>query len=299
MIEPLLRDEGTLEVIVVVDGSTDGTAEWLASRAGVEPRLRFVVTSNQGGGRARQTGVEHARGSLVLLLDDDVIPSEGMVTGHRARHSGSEGLVVLGDMPIEFNAQGRDAWVVQRYREEYRRQRSSWQRDPGRILEHLWAGNFSLSRASIEAMGGLDPGVRMDYHTDLVCGLRAHDAGLRGIFAPELVAEHRYERDLDGFCRDCFRHGHDRAVLCDLFPERFGEVTPRGVVGTPPLTSRLYGWAGLAPSRLLLGRLLRWVVRWASVRRQGHLLAVGVRHLAMLETAAGIRAGLRRPRPPG
>jgi glycosyltransferase involved in cell wall biosynthesis len=301
VIEPVLRDSATREVVVVADGSTDGTVEWLDARGRDDPRLRCVVTSNQGAGLARQTGAEHACGEIVLFLDDDVIPSPGMVSGHGHRHGNAGGLIVLGDMPIVSPQKGPDAWIVERYRKRYEEQRLLWQAEPDRILERLWAGNFSLSRASIQAMGGLDPGVRLNYHPDLAYGLRAQRAGLRGIFAPEPVAEHRYERDLAGLCRDSFNQGHDRAVLCGLYPERFGEVSGRGLVGRPPLTSRMYGLAALGSFRPLTTGALRRVVNWASAGGRLRLLDLSRRHLIATETAAGIRAAIRdgHPRPIG
>src|ERR1700744_4628044 len=57
------------EIIVVDDGSSDNP------RATVEtindPRIRFIRQDNQGGGAARNTGINAARGRFVALLDSD------------------------------------------------------------------------------------------------------------------------------------------------------------------------------------------------------------------------------------
>src|SRR5437867_2754121 len=56
------------EVIVVDDGSTDGTVEhlrWLGSRA------RVLTQANRGPGPARNRGVAEARGEYVAFLDSD------------------------------------------------------------------------------------------------------------------------------------------------------------------------------------------------------------------------------------
>ncbi len=70
------------EVIVVNDGSTDGTADFLASYAPPSGgQLRVVHSSHGGCASARNLGVEHARGSILFFTDDDcVVPRVWMET---------------------------------------------------------------------------------------------------------------------------------------------------------------------------------------------------------------------------
>src|SRR5512144_325229 len=56
------------ELIVIDDGSTDGTAEAIA---GLDPRLRVVRQENQGCYAARNTGLGVARGRLITFMDSD------------------------------------------------------------------------------------------------------------------------------------------------------------------------------------------------------------------------------------
>ncbi len=65
------------EVVMVEDGSTDGSAAIAEEFADRDPRFRLVVQENGGLGHARNTGVRHARGELVAFADsDDVVPPD-------------------------------------------------------------------------------------------------------------------------------------------------------------------------------------------------------------------------------
>ena len=65
----LAQSYGRQEIIVVDDGSTDGTAELLERRYG--GRVRCVARANGGVSKARNTGMALARGELIALLDSD------------------------------------------------------------------------------------------------------------------------------------------------------------------------------------------------------------------------------------
>lgn len=70
----------TMEVIVVVDGSTDGSEAIARDAAARDGRLRVIVQSNLGLSAARNTGIAAARGRWIAFVDSD----DMLAAGHLA-----------------------------------------------------------------------------------------------------------------------------------------------------------------------------------------------------------------------
>jgi glycosyltransferase involved in cell wall biosynthesis len=76
-----------LEVIVVDDGSTDGTAEMMAKRVAAirDPRLVYLPLPRSGNlARLRNAGVARAQGALIAFLDSDDLLEEGALATYAA-----------------------------------------------------------------------------------------------------------------------------------------------------------------------------------------------------------------------
>ncbi|MCX3060107.1 bifunctional glycosyltransferase/CDP-glycerol:glycerophosphate glycerophosphotransferase [Streptomyces beihaiensis] len=66
-----------LEVVMVDDGSTDGSGEIARAFAADDPRFTLISQENAGLGAARNTGVRHAAGAHLAFVDsDDIVPAD-------------------------------------------------------------------------------------------------------------------------------------------------------------------------------------------------------------------------------
>lgn len=283
LIEPILDDPATTELVVVVDGSTDGSIELLRERAARSHSLVPVLAPNRGEAAARLEGVRRARGELIVLLDDDVVPAPKLVSGHAVRHAGHEDLLVVGYMPV---AESRSA-AVRHYAQSYEAHVERWRSGSQSLIRTLWAGNLSLRRDAYLQIAALADGSRYDYHADRVFGFQCEAVGLRAVFEPSCVAFHHYERTLPGLARDARRQGTALVRLAREYPRCAAPL--RRDAFTRYLPGRLAGLVELA-RRPRADRLLRAGVRTAAQALEGARPAAAVKGadlLAILERQRG------------
>ena len=278
--------EAAAEIIVVVNACEDGSLQLLEEHAEQEPRLRPMFVEEPGQTLALQAGVEAAKGEVVLLLDDDVLPEPGLVEGHARHHAAAEGLVVLGYMPVARPIRRRRGeFAAALYSHDYEGACESYERDPDSVLTELWAGNVSIRRADCLRVG-LRAGAGMPegygYHEDRDLGLRCRAAGLRGVFDRRLRARHMYEKTTEGFLRAARSSGATRAAV---------HATHADAVG--PLSEDFFARAAPLPGRLLV-RLARHGAVYRPVRFLLRTIAAaaGALRVFRVETHAGFLLGL-------
>jgi len=83
------------EVVVVDDGSPDGSRRIADEYASRDARIRVITRENGGLGAARNTGVRHARGRFLTFLDsDDVLPPNALNALVTSAHTSGSDIVV-------------------------------------------------------------------------------------------------------------------------------------------------------------------------------------------------------------
>lgn len=252
----VLEDSATSELVIVDDGSIDGTWSWLLAQLEADDRVSGVQLPGVGPNAARQKGIEHAQGDIVVLLDDDVVPGPRLVSGYVEALVARPHRLVAGYLPVAVPERRRSGDVaVIAYARDYERRCARYESGEP-VLDNLWGGNVGLWRAAaLDVSVGAPPGAGdLPFHEDRDFGLRAAYAGFEGVFRRDLVASHRYARSPRRALDDAIRRGQGIAALHARHSEVLGPFDPRQLTAGLP---RPLGWSLRAAVRLRADRLLR------------------------------------------
>jgi len=209
------------EVLVVDNGSTDGTAALLErmGRAGRLP-LRRTPEPVPGLARARNTGVREAAGRFLIFLDDDALVAPGWLAAYDRNFQRGEAIVQGRILPRLLGS--RPAWLTEDLLERLGRTEAGSQCTVW--TGPLRGGNMGVARRVFEAVGlfrtDLGAGAA-GLGEDTEFGLRAAAAGFRAAYAPEALAYHLIPRrrlSRSAFLRRCYLAG-----LCQPLVGRFEE----------------------------------------------------------------------------
>jgi glycosyltransferase involved in cell wall biosynthesis len=281
-----LADPATSEIVVAVDGTGDGSYDVAVGLK--DSRVVAFEQTQSGPHAARAAAVKRASGEIVLLLDDDVVAGQGLVTGHALHHRELDRLVVLGYMPVVDAATGPAIPALSRiYATEYEAHCREIENDPRLVLLHLWGGNMSMRRSDYLLV---DTEEWKDDHEDQFFGIRCHQAGLRGVFDRSLYAEHWHRRDAAAFLRTARRRGVARWQLQTLFPELLGSPDPDWVCSGLPVPARwLVRWSGTTQrARYVVGPVVQ-AARVAHRLRLEQAESTAYRFARRVELQAGTR----------
>jgi len=215
-----VRPPGTdLEVVVVDDGSSDGTAEWLETQIG-SPGFKAIRQQNSGPASARNRGVAAASGDLILFLGDDTEPQPGWLGAHLEEHRlfGSAGpLTVLGY--TSFSPEIESPFL--RFINEYGAQFGYLLiEDPRAVaFNFFYTSNISLPRNELVRLGGFREDFPAAAWEDIEFAYRAVGDGLKIHYQPQARTLHRHCIRPRTFCRRQRTSGRSAAIFAKLHPE--------------------------------------------------------------------------------
>jgi glycosyltransferase involved in cell wall biosynthesis len=230
-LEALFRQtysETDWEIIVIDDGSTDGTrraVEELAASAPVP--VTYNSQDHRGPAAARNRGIRLAKGEIVLIIGDDIIASPRLIEEHTAYHReyGEESTSVLG---LVTWYEGTDVTPFMRWLDSGGPYFHYWQIEGKREVDYryFYTCNISVKRDFLLENGLFDEDFPSAAWEDIELGYRLERKGHRILYNPAAVAFHHHQLSLDGVCRRAILIGESSRILHQKAPELAPEHRP-------------------------------------------------------------------------
>jgi len=175
------RQMVSYEVVLVDDGSTDATLEWLAANAAQVPHIKIYQQDHQGAAAARNLGVRSAQGDTIIFIDSDLVVTPVFLQAHidalttGQKELGSDRLFTYGAVINTCNFEEPTA-------------------EPYKITDfsaaYFATGNVAIAKHWLEEAGLFDVGFQLYGWEDLELGVRLKKLGLKLIKCPAAVGYH-------------------------------------------------------------------------------------------------------------
>jgi glycosyltransferase involved in cell wall biosynthesis len=207
-LESLFRQEyPSFEIIVVSDGSTDGTHECLSSLAS-GGKIKFFNQQNQGPALARNLGITNAQGEYIAFIDDDCIAPAGWLKQYAMRFD-ETGAAGIGGSSRTGNTSSIFAVVndlIVNFFKEHINSR------PDVPTPFLTSNNAAYRKSSLEKVGG--------FHRDFKRGAEERDlnfrltqAGEKLLYDASISIDHYNDADFVAFLKHQFEQGRGSYLL--------------------------------------------------------------------------------------
>jgi GT2 family glycosyltransferase len=198
------------ETIVISDGSTDGTSEYLRGDATPLPVVA-LDQANAGPAAARNRGIEAARADLIVFVDDDIVPAPGLIAAHLSAHESlGDDLISIGPMltPPDIELSPWVSWEQRMLEKQYDQLRSG---DLQVSARQFYTANAAVRRHHLIAAGGFDEGFRRAEDVELA--YRLADRGLDFAFVDDAVGYHYAERSYDSWRTNAYVYGRNDVIF--------------------------------------------------------------------------------------
>jgi GT2 family glycosyltransferase len=223
------------ELLVVDDGSTDGTSSWLRSQASIGA-LRVLHQENSGPARARNRGAREATGDVVLFLGDDTVPQPGWLAAHLEEHRllAHEGpIAVVGYTSFPAAADTPFLRFINEFGAQFGYQLI--EHPHGVPFKFFYTSNISLPRRELVDRGGFREDFPAAAWEDIEFAYRACTEGMILHYQPRARVLHHHRIQPRTFCRRQRTSGRSAAIFSRLHPELAEFLGVGRLSVTPPL----------------------------------------------------------------
>jgi glycosyltransferase involved in cell wall biosynthesis len=211
------------EVVIVDDGSSDGTTEKIAAYQASSPlSIRFASQANGGPAKARNLGISMLSSPLCLMLGDDIFASPSLVELHMHLHRNNPDVRVAALGLIRWSTSGQVVTPFMRWLEDANVQFSYPLLFAGATPNwgHFYTSNLSVKTELLRrfAFNEAFPYAAME---DIELAYRIQQGfGLDVRFLPEALAEHLHPTTFRQACRRMIRVGYSFGLFYELWPEQ-------------------------------------------------------------------------------
>ena len=266
------------EVIVVDDGSTDGSVERVKAWP-AHYDLRCIASGHQGPGPARNLGVASASGDIVIFIDSDAFVPPWFISEHMRSHRKAV-VPVFVDGPAIY-VSGRENMEHQPF--------TSWVIRAQAFLDFFGVPfvtvNVSCPRKHFLQVGGFDERFGKAYgFQDIELGVRLDQAGVGCVRNRRAYVLHH--TDGTPTLETEMKKRRERGATAAIFYEKY----------PLPQVKKFIHWGRLKwDNRLAQWGLLKWATmeRATVMKQSGHFLYPVVRKILMTHLyASALRKGL-------
>ncbi len=215
-------DPKCYEVIVTIDGSTDGTERALANLH-IPYRLQWIARANAGTSAARNAAARLARSPVIIFLDDDQLPAPELIASHLEAQRRCGDALIQGTYPLAAGYDRMGASLV--YERARARAMKTTEARPAAPLM-LWAGNFSVRADTYRRLGGFDESFTGWGGEDTDFGLRASALGIPFIFEELAISYHQLSVGYDAFRKQAYSAGRAAVHLSRKHALPLADLSP-------------------------------------------------------------------------
>lgn len=234
-----------LDVVVVLDGSTDGSDEAVGALRMPVP-VTCHLQPHRGLAATRNVALRVAGGEIIWFLDDDLRLGPELVRSHRVEHEKRPDHLMLGPCRPDPSSVAAHEWL------------RWWDRHLGELsqagvvdrFDRFTVANLSGPVEVFRSAGGFDENFADYGMEDHELGCRILSSGVTVRFCPDAVALHAH---VEGERIEILREraiARNTILLARRHPATLPTLFPGG---DPGLANRLLGWSRLRSPNLLAG----------------------------------------------
>ncbi len=274
------------EILVVDDGSTDGSREWLRSLPESSVRAIFGAT-NRGRSASRNAGIRAARGEVIVMIDGDHTVQSNFLSVHAERHQ-HERCVIVGKSDFVDHPEFR---ALNTYLNEGGASKlSPSAKLPGR---YFLTRNCSVPRDLLMQVGMFDEQFSAWGGEDLDLGVKLELTGVPIYGEPRALAIHHHLRPLNDLLRNLYVYGRDGIpVLLRRHPQLFCELNLHRTLPDPQAKNSRVSLRQWLFRVLMLAPVYHCVRAIANLLRRRGLPRMVFDYLHLRQYTRGYRASL-------